>query len=425
MGEKFNVKALEISIPEAARVLRGAFTYKGRTQPICLCGKPGIGKSQIVQQVCAEFGVSYENKNYHEIRAALVVDSSDLMGLPIVNKKLATENGVTKEFDPSMKYSTPDLLPIKKPGMSKEELEKLHVIFFDEINRSSDPAVMNAIFQLTTEHRVGPHELLDNTVIILALNPEAEGYLVNNMDPALINRINFQFVNCDFHNWKKFAVTHNIHPGIVEFLEANPNQLSHDGILRHEGQDKRFPSPRAWANVSKACDVYQFDFATSDKAELDLAFKIVAGIVGYSAATMFVDFMRTQYDDRPIPGDKIMAQYLLSSSMQNKVKATDSTGARLYDTTKVQVSIQGITDILKERKESIKVKELQNILAFLCDIPVEQSMSFQNMLTTDISSDFTNWFFTKVASKTELNKLWVALQNKTKKFSSGRKASEI
>ena len=425
MSNKFTIESQELKPKEVQGILRRVFSAKGHPQPICICGKPGIAKSQIIQQVCREFGVSYENGNYHEIRASLVVDSSDLMGLPIINKKIATDKGVTKEFDQTMKYSTPDILPIKKPGMSEEELNKTHVIFFDEINRSSDPAVMNAIFQLTTEFRVGPHELLPNTIVFLALNPEAEGYLVNTMDPALINRICFLYMNTDFFEWKEYAESKGFFPGVIDFLNDNKDMLSHDGILKNEGQDKRFPSPRAWENVSKAIGLFNFDFTTKNKAEQNVAFKIISGIVGYEAATKFVTFMRTNYDDRPLSGDEVAAKYLSSTYMQNKVRAKDSKGMRTYDTTKVQTTIDGIKNIVMKDKDKVTDKQLLNILAFLCDIPVEQSLSFQNMLVSDISSDFTNWFFTKVSGNKNPNKLWLALQEETKKFSAGRKASSI
>lgn len=422
---KFSLENQELKPKQIQGILRSVFAAKGHPQPICICGKPGLGKSQIIQQVCKEFGVSYENGNYHEIRASLVVDSSDLVGLPIINKKIATDKGVTREFDQTMKYSVPDVLPVVRAGMTEEELNKTHVIFFDEINRSSDPAVMNAIFQLTTEYRVGPHQLLPNTIVFLALNPEAEGYLVNSMDPALINRICFLFMNTDFFDWKEYAESKGFFPGVIDFLNDNKDMLSHDGILKNEGQDKRFPSPRAWENVSKAIGLFNFDFTTKNKEQQNIAFKVISGIVGYEAATKFVSFMRTNYDDRPLSGDEVASKYIASTYMQNKVRATDNKGMRTYDTTKVQITLDGIKNIVMKNKDKVTNKQLLNILAFMCDIPVEQSLSFQNVLISDIDTDFTNWFFTKVSSNDSLSKLWKTLQTETKKFSVGRKASAI
>lgn len=421
----FNLELNELTPKEIIPLLRTMLSKGGHPMPVCLCSSPGAGKSSIIQQVCKEYGVSYESGTYHEIRVSNVVDSSDLMGLPVVTKKISTTNGVSKESDPTMQYSRSCLLPIEHPDMTEEERNKLHVVFFDEINRSADPAIMNAIFQLTTEWKIGPHKLLPNVAILLALNPEAEGYLVNSMDPALINRICFLFMKASFPDWKDYAEHKGLNPAVVEFLESKRELFSHDGVIKIDGQDKRFPTPRAWENVCRCIDTFGLDFAAVKSVQSDIAFKVIAGIVGETAALEFVTFMKTTYDNRPIPGTTIVQSYLTNKALQKRVTQKDSKGLRVYDTAKVQSTISGIEDYVVKHRESVTDTELANILAFLCDIPVEQSMSFQNMLTTDISSDFTNWFFTKVTASKNLASLWKVLQEETKKYSSNRKASDI
>lgn len=322
-------------------------------------------------------------------------------------------------------YSRPDQLPIDSPDLSDEERNKLHVIFFDEINRSSDPAIMNAIFQVTTEFKIGPHKLLPNVVILLALNPEAEGYLVNSMDPALINRLCFLFMKTDFLDWKEYAEHKGLNQGIVDFLEAHRDLLSHDGIIKTDGADKRFPTPRAWENVSKQIDLFGFDFESDKKEMQDVAYKVLAGIVGEQAAIDFCTFMRTSQNSRPFTGAEVVDGYLGSERMQKVIKATDSKGLRKYDTTKVQQTLSGVTDIIKQKKDKLSLKQLANVLAFMVDIPVEQSMGFQNMLTVDIDAEFTNWFFSTLASNKSLGDLWKRLQDNTKQYAANRKASSI
>lgn len=421
----FNLAANEVTPSQVTMLLRKVFAKGGHPMPICLCGKPGIGKSQSIQQVCREFGVSFENGNYHEIRASMVVDSSDLTGLPVVSKKTRVNNGGTEEYEPVTQYSRPEQLPIDTPSLSDEERNKLHVIFFDEINRSSDPSIMNAIFQVTTEFKIGPHKLLPNVIILLAMNPEAEGYLVNSMDPALINRLCFLFMNTSFSDWKEYAQRKGINQGIVDFLEAHRELLSHDGIIKTEGADKRFPTPRAWENVNRQIDLFDFDFQSDNKEDNDLAYKVIAGVIGEQTALDFCTFMRTSANARPFTGAEIVDGYLSNTRIQTVIKATDSKGVRKYDTTKVQQTLAGVTDIVKKEKDKLSDKQLANMLAFLVDIPVEQSMGFQNALTVDISADFTNWFFSTISSNKSLSALWKCLQENTKKYASNRKASSI
>lgn len=421
----FNLTANELTPSQITMLLRKVFAKGGHPMPICLCGKPGIGKSQSIQQVCKEFGVSFENGNYHEIRASMVVDSSDLTGLPVVTKKLRVLQGSSEEYEPTTMYSRPDQLPIDTPSLSDEERNKLHVIFFDEINRSSDPSIMNAIFQVTTEFKIGPHKLLPNVIILLALNPEAEGYLVNSMDPALINRLCFLFMNTSFADWKDYAERKGINQGIIDFLEAHRDLLSHDGIIKTDGADKRFPTPRAWENVNRQIDLFGFDFDSDNKEEQDVAYKVVAGVIGEQTAIDFVTFMRTNANARPFTGEQIVNGYLANTRIQNTIKAVDSKGLRKYDTTKVQQTLAGVQDMIKKEQNKLSEKQLANILGFLVDIPVEQSMSFQNMLTVDIGSDFTNWFFTTIGGSKSLSAMWKCLQDNTKKYASNRKASQV
>lgn len=383
------------------------------------------GKSQIIQQVCREFDITHENGRYHEIRASEVVDSSDLTGLPVITKKLVNLSNGIQETDPATEYSRSKMLPIEHVGMSEEERNKLHVVFFDEINRSADPAIMNAIFQLTTEWRVGQHKLLPNVIILLALNPEAEGYLVNSMDPALINRICFLFVKPEFKDWKEYAENKGLEQSVIDFLDTNRSFFSHDGILKMDGQDKRFPTPRAWENVSRVINTFGLDFSNIKDAVSDISFKVIAGVVGETAALEYITYVKTNYDSRPITGETVVKEYLKNKTLQNRVKAKDSKGLRKYDTTMVQATISGVEDYISKNKDKVTDAQLANTLAFLCDIPVEQSMSFQNMLTLDIGSDFTNWFFTKVNADKNLAKLWKCLQEETKKYAQGRKASTI
>ena len=132
----FNLEANELNPSEIHSILTKVFQKGGHPMPICLCGKPGVGKSAVVKQLCKEFGVGLNE--YHEIRASMVVDSSDLTGLPCVMKKVRNNTQGTEEFDPSTIYSRPEQLPVDHKGLSESERNKLHVIFFDEINRSSD-----------------------------------------------------------------------------------------------------------------------------------------------------------------------------------------------------------------------------------------------------------------------------------------------
>lgn len=409
---QFKIDNAVLNQNEVSLFLDSVIRQDGHPMPVCLCGNPGIGKSQIIQGICAKYGISYEAGTYHEVRASLLVDSSDVTGLPVVQKLVGhKKDGELTEYGHVTKYSIPDMLPLVKYDADGNEIvdTRKHVLFFDEINRSADPSIMNAIFQLTTEFRIGVHKLVPNCIILLAINPENTGYAVNEMCPALVNRINFQYMTAEVQPWLEYARSKGVNKTIIDFIDANPDELAHDGIVTLEGQDKRFPTPRAWFNVDRLLKSLHLSYNTTSKAALSI--KLIAGIVGWGAATKFVAFARTAVDDRPLTGKEVLKSYALAKDMQDKVTALNDMGMRLYDTTKTTTTLNSLKDEFKARGTKIKPAELKNMLAFLKDIAPENALSFQDYLLKEVDKEFSSWFFNQVFGDPELQKCWESLQN--------------
>jgi len=408
---KFSVEGATLNQNEVRLFLDSVIRQDGHPMPVCLCGNPGIGKSQIIQEVCKKYGITYENGTYHEVRASLLVDSSDVTGLPVIQKLVGQDkNGQMTEYGHVTKYSIPDMLPCIKHDANGNEIadERKHVLFFDEINRSADPSIMNAIFQLTTEFRIGVHKLVPNCIVLLAINPENTGYAVNEMCPALVNRINFQYMKAEVQPWLEYARSKNIDSVITDFIDANPDELAQDGIVTNEGQDKRFPTPRAWFNVDKLLKSLHLSYNTTSKAALSI--KLIAGIVGWQSATKFVAFARTNVQDRPLTGKEVLKSYADATDMQEKVQALNDMGMRLYDTVKTTTTLNSLKDEFKARGTKIKKSELRNMLAFLKDIAPENALSFQDYLLKEVDKEFSAWFFNQVFGDAELKKNWESLQ---------------
>ena len=298
---------------------------------------------------------------------------------------------------------------VKYDADGKEIVDtRKHVLFFDEINRSADPAIMNAIFQLTTEYRIGQHKLVPNCIILLAINPENTGYAVNEMCPALVNRINFQYMKAEVQPWLEYARSIGVNKVITDFIDANHDELAQSGIVELEGQDKRFPTPRAWVNVDRLLKSLHLSYNTTSKAALSI--KLIAGIVGWQSATKFVAFARTNVEDRPLTGKEVLKSYADAQDMQEKVTALNEMGSRLYDTVKTTVTLNSLKDEFKARGTKIKKAELRNMLAFLKDIAPENALSFQDYLMKEVDKEFSAWFFTQVFADEELKANWMSLQ---------------
>ena len=135
-----------ITAIQAARSLKQAMKAK---RPVFLWGPPGIGKSDVVQQLAVELGGSKDAMI--DLRMAQM-EPTDIRGIPFFNK----ENG-------KMDWAPPVDLP-------DEELASQYpviVLFLDEMN-SAAPSVQAAGYQLILNRRIGKYKLPDNVVLIAA-----------------------------------------------------------------------------------------------------------------------------------------------------------------------------------------------------------------------------------------------------------------
>lgn len=196
-----------------------------------LVGPPGVGKSAIVKQVSKE--LYYEN--FLDIRMSQH-DATDTKGIP------ETEGGV-------LKWISPEFMPIvgsKWEGTSG-------VLFFDELNRAQ-PEVLQTVFEIVHDRRIGMNPILDSWFIIAAGNYGYEdGTDVVEMDLALKNR--FQWIEVEaptFSEWKEWAVPAGIEPAVINFLEENDQYLNFK-------KEHEFVTPRTWEYFSRILSNYKDD----------------------------------------------------------------------------------------------------------------------------------------------------------------------
>ncbi len=219
------------------------------SQPACIWGPPGIGKSAVVHQIAASTG-----RAIRDIRAVLL-DPVDLRGLPHIN-------GGGKAH-----WAIPEFLPREGSG----------ILFLDELNRAP-MLVQNACFQLVLDRKLGEYELPEGWQVISACNRESDGGGVTRMSSALSNRFVHLECDADLEDFCKWAVKANIEPAVIAFLRFRPNLL-------HEFSrtEKAFPSPRSWEFVSKI---------TQQSPGQAIEHELYKGTVGAGAATEYSAFIK-------------------------------------------------------------------------------------------------------------------------------------
>ena len=226
--------------------------------PIFLWGPPGAGKSSIVRQIARRRKVELI-----DIRASLL-DPTDLRGIP------AIENGQAV-------WTPPSFLPRKRDSSG--------ILFFDELN-AAPPLVQASLYQLTLDRRVGEYELPENWRIIAAGNRAEDSSIVFRMPAALANRFVHLDFEVDFEDWKRWALSAQIHTSVIGFISTRSEML-----MDMSNTDRGFPTPRSWEMVS---DVVKEIGATDDVHD------ILSGVVGEGAAIEYLGYCKNALSEEAI-----------------------------------------------------------------------------------------------------------------------------
>jgi midasin (ATPase involved in ribosome maturation) len=233
-----------------------------KKRPVFLWGPPGIGKSELVADLCESMG-----GKLYDLRLALM-DPSDLKGVLYYNPERGTAT-----------WSSPPDLP------DAETASKYPIVFLflDEMN-SAAPATQAAAYQLVLNRKVGTYELPDNVVVIAAGNRDTDRGVTYRMPSPLANRFIHLSLRSDFESWQTWAIANHIHPDVVGYLSHHKVDLfSFDS----KNVTHAFATPRSWSFVS---DLLREDMSTNELTDL------VSGTVGEGIALKFAAHRKVSAD---------------------------------------------------------------------------------------------------------------------------------
>lgn len=275
-----------------------------------LWGHKGLGKSSLHDQLCVEHWMGFTDMRISQMEAA------DIRGLPDKDKErqltvYLTPAEMPRGHDddktcPSCTWEARQHA-INNGDLSEEAAVKAQndewpesarplmanyckgILFLDEPNRGEDD-VLQAIFQLVYDRKVGSYTVPKGWSIHCAGNFGAGDYMTNNFnDAAFLDR--FCHLTLDagesyMHDWSRYMLDHNdqeISQKILQFVSFNPNNLCGevDGQLDFTIQ----PSPRSWflvARVERICKTTSFSIAAKRA--------VIAGLVGMGYASAYEDF---------------------------------------------------------------------------------------------------------------------------------------
>ena len=226
-------------------------------QNVLLLGRHGIGKSEIMTSY-------YEDKGFEVVTLFLgqMSDAGDILGLP-KEKELTVGDATTFVMD---------FLP---PAWWQQE--KPFCLMLDEVNRGR-PELLQVIFDLCLNRRIGGRELPHGSMVIAAANFGDE-YQLTDLDPALVSRFNVYELDPTADEWIRWASKHGVDQRIISFINTDNSQLDPTFNENADSMDKT-PDRRAWVRVSEVLS------GITGKPSI-VQIKIIAGIVGTTATSLF------------------------------------------------------------------------------------------------------------------------------------------
>ena len=203
---------------------------QGHHTPVMLWGPPGVGKSELIDQVAAEQGV-----DVIDIRLSQL-EPSDLRGIPF-------------RVDERVDWAIPSMLP------DASRHGERGVLFLDEIT-SAPPSVSAAAYQLILDRRLGDYRVPDHWAIFAAGNRQGDRGVTYTMPAPLANRFSHYEVDVNLDDWVAWAYAKGIDERVIAFLRFRPDLLfDFDSATNPVA----FPSPRSWEFAHRALQKFSGD----------------------------------------------------------------------------------------------------------------------------------------------------------------------
>ena len=224
-----------------------------RQRPVLLMGPPGIGKTQIMEQIASECGIGLVSYTItHHTRQSAV-------GLPMIK----TEEFDGKEYSVT-EYTMSEIIA----GVYKAIKEQGHregILFIDEINCVSE-TLIPTMLQFLQCKTFGNQKVPEGWIIVAAGNPPEFNRSVREFDMVTYDRLRVINIDADLEVWREYAREREIHNAILSYLDIRPQNFYSvmadvDGI--------KFVTARGWEDMSSLMYVYE-----------ELGISINAGVVG-------------------------------------------------------------------------------------------------------------------------------------------------
>lgn len=212
-----------------------------RQRPVLLMGPPGIGKTQIMEQISKEMQIALVAYTItHHTRQSAV-------GLPFISEK--SYGGQTFSVT---EYTMSEIIASVYEKMEQTGIRE-GILFIDEINCVSE-TLAPTMLQFLQGKTFGNQKLPEGWIIVATGNPPEYNKSVREFDVVTLDRLKKIDVEPDFPAWKEYAYRQEIHPAVISYLELRCENFCR---IENTVDGKRFATARGWEDLSRLIQVYE------------------------------------------------------------------------------------------------------------------------------------------------------------------------